>query len=255
MSDKKRALVIESEAEVADLLVRTLSATSVSHADHARDGQAGLAMAEAFDYALIAFELMVPKLGGPNLCRALREATVSPLLAVTARADAVAALLGTRSGFDDYVCKPVVEEELATKARALLARSTSIELPATFKPSDLRLGDVSFRAATRTIIVEGRTVSGFSVAEFELLHFLATHAGASFPEEEILATLWRLRTPVKLKQLSVDLRQLQQKLRGLITGFRYVTVTEDGRIRFDIPDPASAIKVGRAYRAAAITPW
>lgn len=247
--------MIESEPEVADLLVRSLGARVVSRADHASDGQAGLAMAEAFDYALIAFELMVPRLGGPKLCGALREATRSPLLAVTARADAVAALLGTQRGFDDYVFKPVVEEELAAKAQALLARSAGIELPSTFKPSDLRLGDVSFRAGARAVIVEGRTVSGFSLAEFELLHFLAGHAGASFSEEEILATLWRLRSPVRLKQLSVDLRRLQQKLRGPVTGFRYLAVTDQGRMRFDIPDPASEIKVGRADRAGAMTPW
>ncbi|OGA64225.1 MAG: hypothetical protein A3G81_25160 [Betaproteobacteria bacterium RIFCSPLOWO2_12_FULL_65_14] len=257
MSEEKRALVIESEGEVAERLVRALGAAGVSHAAHASDGHTGLAMAEAFDYALITLELMVPKLGGPDLCRALREARpASPLLAVTARADAVALLLGTRYGIDDCVFKPVVEGDLTAKARALLARSTIITQAAAPEISDLRVGDVSFSPATRTIVVEGRTLPAFSAAEFELLYFLATHAGASFPEEEILATLWGLHPPVRLKQLSVDLRHVQQKLRGLMTGFRYVTMTERGRMRFDIPDPAPAmIKVGRAHRARAATPW
>lgn len=257
MSEEKRALVIESDGEVAEQLVHALGAAGVSHAARASDGQTGLAMAEAFDYALISLELMVPKLGGPDLCRALRDARpASPLLAVTARADAVAPLLGTRYGFDDYVFKPVVEGELTAKARALLGRPTGVTHAAAPRLADLRVGDVSFSPATRAIVVEGRTLSGFSAAEFELVHFLATHAGASFPEQEVLATLWGLHPPVRLKQLSVNLRQVQQKLRSLITGFRYVSVSTDGRMRFDIPDPEPGmIKVGRAYRAKAAAPW
>lgn len=232
---QRRVLVIESDPEVADSLARLLSKTNVQGVDQAADGKTGLSMAESLDYALITLELMLPKFGGPGLCRAIREARRdTPLLAVTARVEALEDLLGKITGIDDYVLKPVAGRELQRKAEALLARpSSSGPLLHVHTHTEYLAGGVSFDPGARSVVIEGKTIAGLSLAEFELLYFLAENEGASFSEEELLAMVWNLHPPVRLKHLSVDLSVLRRRIRGLSSGLRYLILTEDGRTRFD----------------------
>ena len=231
----RRVLVIESDPEVADLLARLLKKTNAQRVDHAADGRTGLSMAESLDYALITLDLMLPKFGGPGLCRAIREARRdTPLLAVTARVEAVEDLLGKITGIDDYVLKPVAGRELQRKAEALLARPPSSgPLLHGHTHAEYLAGSVSFDPATRSAAIEGKTIAGLSLAEFELLCFLADNEGVPFSEEELLAMVWNLHPPVRLKHLSVDLSVLRRRIRGMSSGLRYLTLTEDGRTRFD----------------------
>lgn len=230
-----RVLVIESDADVADLLVRQLSNTKVQGVDHAADGRTGLSMAESLDYALITLDLMLPKLAGPELCTLLREARRDTrLLAITARVDAVEGLLGTVTGVDDYLLKPLAVRELLRKAEALLARppSSGPVLPV-YTHTQYVSGGVSFDPATRTVVIEGKPIAGLSLAEFELLYFLAENEGSSFSEEELLAKVWNLHQPVKLKHLALDLGVLRRRIRGLSSGQRYLKLTQNGRTLFD----------------------
>lgn len=232
---QRRVLAIESNLDVAELLIHQLRKTKVQGVDHAADGRTGLSMAESLDYALIVFDLMLPKLGGPQLCRGLREARRdTPLLAITARVDAVEDLLGKITGIDDYVLKPVAGRELHRKAEALLARPPSSgPILQVYTHTEYVTGGVSFDPATRSVVIEGKTLAGLSLAEFELLYFLADNEGASFSEEELLAMVWNLHPPVRLKHLSLDLSVLRRKTCGPSSGLRYLKLTEDGRTRFD----------------------
>lgn len=191
-------------------------------------------MAESLDYALVTLDLMLPKLGGPQLCRLIREARRdTPLLAVTARVDAVEDLLGTVSGIEDYLLKPVAVRELVRKAEALMARppSSGPVLPV-YTHTQYVSGGVSFDPATRKVVIEGKPIAGLSLAEFELLYFLAENEGVSFSEEELLAKVWNLHPPVKLKHLALDLSVLRRRIRGLSSGQRYLELTGNGRTRF-----------------------
>ena len=227
-------LVIESDAAVADLLARGLDGTQAHGIDRAADGRTGLSMAESLDYALITLDLMMPELGGPQLCKALREARPdTPLLAITARTDTVEALLGRVTGIDDYVVKPVAARELVRKAEALLARPRGGRPVLDFHAHDrFTAGGILFDAAGRRLQLDGKTITGLSLAELELLFFLAEHEGVSFSEEELLATLWGLHPPARLKHLSVDLNALRRRIRGA-SGARYLRLAKEGRIRFD----------------------
>ena len=230
-----RALVLESHRDVADSLIGCLVKAKLHAVDLAADGQAGLSMAQSVDYGLISLDLMMPKIGGARLCKALREARRdTPLLAVTARVDAIEALLGKVDGVDDYLLKPAAPRELLRKAEALLARPRSTNpVVHVMTHAEFIAGGVSFDPATRNVVIEGRTIAGLSLAEFELLYFLAENERVPFSEEELLAAVWNLHPPVKLKHLSVDLGMLRRRIRGISSGLRYVQLTEDGRTCFD----------------------
>lgn len=232
---QNRALVLESDPDVANVLVQHLrTSSSVSRVDHAADGPSGVAMAESFEYRLICLELVMPKLGGPDLCKTLRAARVeAALLAVTACAEAASSLLGTEAGIDDYIVKPIEPHELVRKAEVLISRPTvGAARNSAYLRDDFSVAGLSIFPSMKGVIVEGRLVTNLSPAEFELICFLARQAGDSLSEEEILASLWGLHPPVNLRSLGVNLRQLGMKLRGRLTGHRYLSFGR-GRVRFD----------------------
>lgn len=232
--------MLESDSGVADLLIQHLRTTSVSRVDHAADGASGLAMAESFDYRLICLELLMPKLGGPDLCKALRAARrEAALMAVTARVEDVSSLLGTESGIDDYIVKPIEPRELVRKADVLIRRRPPASAWNSSRPlDDFSVTGLSIFPSMKSVVVEGRSLTNLSPAEWELICFLARNAAVSLSEEEILASLWGLYPPVNLKCIGVNLRLLGMKLRGIDTGHRYLSFGR-GRVRLD---PSGAIK-------------
>lgn len=185
-------------------------------------------MALALDYALVVLDLTTPKLGGPALCgelRAIRPET--PLLAVTARVEAIEHLLGKAAGLDDYVLKPFSAAELTEKVATLLTRPRRAVLRTRISHTTYTAAGISFDPVGRSVAIDGKTIDGLSLAEFELLSFLADHEGRAFSEEELLAAVWNLHPPAKLKYLSLEPGMLQRRLQGLS-----VTVcTENGRSR------------------------
>lgn len=214
------------------MLVQHLRTASVSRVDHAADGPSGVAMAESFEYRLICLELLMPKLGGPDLCRALRAARKeAALMAVTARVEAVSSLLGTESGIDDYIAKPIEPRELVRRAELLLSRRPAgTTWNSAYLLDDFSVGELSIFPSMKGVVLEGRPVTNLSPAEFELICFLARNAGVSLSEEEILAALWSLYPPVTLRSLGINLRLLGMKLRGLLKGHRYLSFGR-GRVR------------------------
>lgn len=231
--------MLESDSGVADLLIQHLRTTSVSRVDHAADGASGVAMAESIEYRLICLELLMPKLGGPDLCKALRAARgEAALMAVTARVEDVSSLLGAESGIDDYIVKPIEPRELVRKAEVLIRRRPPAAAWSSYPRDDFSVAGLSLSASMKGVILEGKSVTNLSPAELELICFLARNAGVSLSEEEILATLWGLYPPVSLKCLGVNLRLLGMKLRGIDTGHRYLSFGR-GRVRLD---PSGAIK-------------
>ena len=220
--------MLESDPCVADMLVQQLRATSAARVDHAADGPSGVAMAEAFDYRLICLELLMPRLGGAQLCAALRAARRdAALLAVTAHAENISSLLGNESGIDDYILKPVDARELSGKAEYLIARcreDTEWKLRDSFTA-----GNLTIFPAKKSVVLESRPIINLSPAEFELVWFLAQHAGTLLSEEDILASLWGLYPPLTFRALGIDLRVLGMKLRGPAGGRRYLTCA-NGRV-------------------------
>lgn len=231
----KRLLVVEDDASVADLLASELGELVPGGVDQVHDGAVAVAMARSDDYALVTLDLMLPGLGGAQLCARLREAAPHrPLLAVTGRSDVIAAVLGMSVGVDDYCLKPFDLAEVRAKAIELLAR------PCRGAEAAVRdrgaLGGVSFDLAFRRILLFGNPVPGISSTEFEVLHFLASNAGTAFPARELMARLWGLHHVSNLRSLGVNFARLKRKLtRGSMS---YISITQDQRYAFRPSQPA-----------------
>ena len=120
MEQKKTVLIVEDEKNIVDIIHFNLQRTGYNTLE-AYDGEAGLAMARAKKPDLILLDVMMPKMMGFDVCRALRaEGDNVPVIILTAREEEADKVLGLELGADDYVAKPFDPAELVARVNANL---------------------------------------------------------------------------------------------------------------------------------------
>ena len=183
----------------------------------AHDGESALSLAKTLQPRLVILDLMLPKVSGWEVCRALRQSPEwkldAPILMLTARGEEADKVLGLEMGADDYLVKPFGMRELVARVRALLRRHAK---PAVTDEGVLRAGRIEMNIAkheVRVTSLEGdeREVN-LSLKEFELLRVLLGSAGHAVPREILLERVWGDDFYGDERTLDVHIRWLREKL-------------------------------------------
>ena len=149
----------------------------------ALDGADGLASAREERPDIVVLDVMLPRLNGLDVCRALREESQIPIIMLTARVEEEDRLTGLELGADDYITKPFSPRELAARVRAVLRRSGNGDTEP--GPSTLSAGPVEVDHRYRRVRVNGGEVH-LTPTEFRLLGLLMRHPGRTFTRDEII---------------------------------------------------------------------
>ena len=204
-----RILLIDDDLGLSELLGQLLELEGFK-LTLAYDGKQGLELALAGDYDLILLDVMLPKLNGFEVLRALRQHKQTPVLMITARGDEIDRVVGLEIGADDYLPKPFNDRELIARIRAIIRRShlTAQEIHATPAQEfgDLRLDPTRQEAYCKEqlIILTG--------TEFTLLHTLALHAGELMNKEELNEIVLGKKLMPFDRSLDMHLSNLRKKL-------------------------------------------
>ena len=201
-----RILVVEDEPTVAEVVDRYLRRdgydVSVAH-----DGIQAMEAYDRFQPDLVVLDVMLPGLDGMEVCRRIRSRATTPIIMLTARGDEVDKLVGLQIGADDYVTKPFSPRELAARVKAVLRRAAAV-------PQDgdaLRFNGLRISGRTRTVEDE-RGVITLTAREFDLLFFLARHAGQVFSRDQLLDNVWDFEFPGDAGTVTVHMRRLRSKV-------------------------------------------
>src|SRR5215207_1704831 len=180
--DTGRVLVVEDDAEIADVLRRTLRQEG-HEVRSAGDGVAALEVAEDFVPDLVILDLGLPKLDGVEVCRRLRDASDVSILILTARTQTDDRVVGLDSGADDYLVKPFERKELLARLRALLRRRPPRG------SAFLVAGDLRLNPDTREVFREEREIE-LTGREFELLEHLMRNERLVVSRQKLLDEVW-----------------------------------------------------------------
>ncbi len=199
-------LLVEDQQDFAENVKRYLETESYT-VDLAFDGDEGLRMALANEYAMIILDLNLPCRDGLSVCRELRSAGRSmPVLMLTARIGHKNTVAGLDSGADDYLTKPFDLEELLARMRALLRRGGETRSPL------IVLGDVTVDTNTHEVRKQDRLVS-LAPREYALLEFLALNRGIAKSRLEIIELVWGEYDELMFSQtVDVHVAYLRRKL-------------------------------------------
>jgi DNA-binding response OmpR family regulator len=201
-----RILVIEDEPRILGFLSRGLEAEGFSVLG-ARDGQEGLRLAESVPCDLVILDLLLPRLDGLSVLRALDARRPGlPVVIVSARADMPTKLNGFELGARDYLTKPFSFDELLARIRVHLRRPEERT-----NGHILRAGGVELDLAARQARLGNRAVD-LSDREFKLLRRLLECAGEVVSRERLLSEVWGYHFDPRSNVVDVCVRRLRKKL-------------------------------------------
>ncbi len=203
----QRVLVVEDEQMVAEVVSRYLRRdgyeVTVQH-----DGAQALAGFAELAPDLVVLDVMLPGLDGLEVCRRIRAQNETPIIMLTARADELDKLLGLGLGADDYVTKPFSPRELVARVRTVLRRAGR---QSAADAETLRFGTLRIDRRRRLVENERGPVT-LTAREFDLLFFLAAHAGQVFSREQLMDSVWDYTYAGDADTVTVHIRRLRAKL-------------------------------------------
>ncbi len=177
-----KILIIEDDPDTSRLVGLYLSLDG-HKVLAAFDGTEGLRLARETKPDLIVLDLMLPGMGGMDVCRQLRDESMVPIVMLTARVDEKDRLEGLDSGADDYVTKPFSPRELAARIRAVLRRTAREALER--GPEEIAHGEVILNLRQHVARVGGVPVS-LTPTEFRLLSLFVREPGRTFTRDQII---------------------------------------------------------------------
>jgi DNA-binding response OmpR family regulator len=175
----------------------------------AANGAEGLDEFAQHESDLVLLDLRLPDMSGFDVCRALRAASIVPIIIITAQTDTHDMVAGLEAGADDYVTKPVVPKELAARIRALLRRVQRQE--SSTSPRAARFGDVELRREQGIVLKGGKELS-LTKTEFRLMCEFADHVGAVLSRDQLLERVWGYEYLGDSRLVDAHVRRLRVKI-------------------------------------------
>jgi DNA-binding response OmpR family regulator len=202
-------LIVDDEPPIVDVLSYNLRRENYEVLV-ARDGEEALLQARREQPDLVILDLMLPRLDGLEVCKALRRERDVPIIMLTARDGEIDRVVGLELGADDYVVKPFSVKELLARVDAVLRRSPE-------RPTDVRRVDFpgGFADLARCeVVFDDGERAALSERELDLLRYLALNSGRAVSRSEILARVWRVDPRgVETRTIDMHVARLREKLR------------------------------------------
>jgi phosphate regulon transcriptional regulator PhoB len=205
-----RVLIVEDEPDIRDLLAFHLEREGYQ-VTRSRTGADALRQVRARPPDLILLDLMLPEIGGLEVCRRLRQdpRTASvPIVMLTARGEEVDRILGLELGADDYIVKPFSPKEVVARVRAVLRRAGARDGAAPVVSGRLVIDPERHTVHVDTAAIE------LTPKEFDLLRALAEARGRVLSREFLLDRVWGYTSAGEIESRTVDVhvRRLRVKL-------------------------------------------
>jgi two-component system, OmpR family, response regulator MprA len=206
MSQGARILVVDDDPQLREALTRALELDDYQVAT-ASNGAQALEAISAHRPDVVVLDVMMPYVGGLDVCRTLRERKDRlPILVLTARDEVGDRVAGLDAGADDYLTKPFALDELRARLRALLRRTASDDDAG----STLRYEDLVLDPGARTV-VRGERPIDLTRTEYALLELLMRNAGRPLPRDVIMERVWGWESEPTSNSLEVFVGYLRRK--------------------------------------------
>lgn len=204
---KGNILVVDDEPQITRVLKTTLSSHGYS-VRASSDGDEALQVMKEWNPDLVITDLRMPNMDGLDLCRHVRKKSRVPIIVLSVKGEERIKVEALDAGADDYITKPFSINELLARVRAALRRAAAPEQP---ESPLIEAGDFHIDLQTRVVRVKDREAH-LTPKEFDLLVFMARHAGKVMTHRVLLAAVWGENSVEQPEYLRVFIGHLRRKL-------------------------------------------
>ncbi len=206
--ERLKILVVDDEARMRKLVKDFLSKSGYDVIE-AEDGSQALDLFfKQKDIALIILDVMMPKMGGWETCREIRQYSQVPIIMLTARSDEKDELQGFQLGVDEYISKPFSPKILVARVEVILRRTNQLGADDT-----LEAGGIVVNKAAHSVVIDGENVE-LSYKEFELLTYFMENKGIALSREKILNNVWNYDYFGDARTIDTHVKKLRSKMGG-----------------------------------------
>jgi phosphate regulon transcriptional regulator PhoB len=206
-----KIMIVDDEKDIVDLISYNLEKEGF-FTIKAYDGETALELIKKQKPDLMILDLMLPKMNGLDVCRAIRhnpETVGLPIIMLTAKSNEIDKVIGLEIGADDYVTKPFSIKELIARVRSVIRR-----LQETKKDpikEEFSYEDLTINYSSCLVRVRGKTIT-LSTAELKILFFLSKNPGKVYSRNQIIDQVWSDDTYITDRTIDVHISRLRSQI-------------------------------------------
>jgi DNA-binding response OmpR family regulator len=205
------------------------------------DGQSALEEFQKHSFDIVILDLMLPKLSGERVCRAIRETSKVPIIMVTAKGETEDRVIGLEIGADKYIVKPFSPRVLVAEVRAMLRRTQSESEP---QLEVLDFGDLVIDISGHKVTINDEEID-LTASEFKLLTTLARFPGRVYTRMELVEKVLGYDFEGYERTIDSHVKNLRAKLGDDPRNPRWLYTVHGVGYRFESPDKADKAKAAR----------
>ena len=219
MKDRQTILVVDDDPNIAQLVKLYLEKEGYEVNVETR-GDDAVAAFQKNPPSLMLLDIMLPRMDGWQVCRAVRQTSNIPIIMLSAKDETFDKVLGLELGADDYITKPFEGKELAARVKAVLRRAG----PSETEKDILSFPGLSISLEKYEVYYQGKLLD-MPPKELEVLYFLASHQNRVFTREQLLEQVWGFDFFGDSRTVDVHIKRLREKLQDSETlGWQIRTV-------------------------------
>jgi len=210
---KEKILIIEDEKDIVKMLDYNLKKEGFRVVS-SNNGEDGLRLASGERPDLILLDLMLPGIGGLEVCKAIKKddkISSIPIIMLTAKTQETDKVVGLELGADDYITKPFSIKELIARIKAVIRRSKTVDK----SPEIFVIDKLAIDFSKIAVFINDKPVE-LTSKEFELLKILIKSKGRVLSRDYLLDTIWGFDNAMEIQTRTVDvhIRTLRKKLKS-----------------------------------------
>ena len=202
-----KVLVVDDEKLIVKGIKFSLEQDGME-VDQAFDGEEALEKIKENDYDIVLLDVMLPKLDGFEVCKAVKDFSNVPIIMLTAKDTDMDKILGLEYGADDYITKPFNILEVKARIKAILRR---VKRTVPENSNQIVKGDLKLDVDARRVMVKDTEVN-LTAKEFDLLELLVNNPNKVYSREQLLSIVWGYEYPGDVRTVDVHVRRLREKI-------------------------------------------
>jgi DNA-binding response OmpR family regulator len=205
----KRVLVVDDEKLIVKGIRFSLEQDDME-VDCAYDGEEALEYARNNHYDIILLDVMLPKLGGFEVCQQIREFSAVPIIMLTAKGDDMDKILGLEYGADDYITKPFNILEVKARIKAIMRRADP-KKSSTDSAKIIEVKNMKMDCESRRVFIDSNEIN-LTAKEFDVLELLITNPNKVYSRDKLLHLVWGTEYLGDVRTVDVHIRRLREKI-------------------------------------------